>query len=82
MTRTFWKSALERAVRTFAQALLGALAGGLVVTDTAQWKAALIAAAVAAGSSVLMSLAATGVGQQGSPSFVDEGTTAPTTEEY
>jgi hypothetical protein len=40
-TRAFWERAAERAARTFAQALLGALTAGLVVTDAAQWKAAL-----------------------------------------
>ena len=39
-TRRFWVDAAERAIRTFAQALIGAITAGLVVTDAAQWKAA------------------------------------------
>jgi hypothetical protein len=73
-TASFWLDAGERAIRTVAQTLIGALAGGFVVTDTAQWKAALIASGVAGLTSLLMSLAATRVGNSESPSFVDEGT--------
>lgn len=69
-TREFWVRAAERAVRTWAQALLGALTAGLVVTDAAQWKAALIAATVAALASVLTSVAASGVGDPTDPSLI------------
>lgn len=69
-TSDFWKRAAERAIRTFAQALLGALTAGLVVTDSAQWTAALIAAAVAALASVLMSLAGSAVGDPSDPSLL------------
>lgn len=34
-TRRFWVDAAERAIRTFAQALIGAITAGLVVTDAA-----------------------------------------------
>ena len=69
-TRRFWVDAAERAIRTFAQALIGAITAGLVVTDAAQWKAAGIAAAVAALVSLLTSVAASGVGDQDSPSLL------------
>lgn len=72
-TASFWMEATERAIRTAAQSLAGALAGGFVVTDAAQWKAALITAGVAALLSYLMSIAASKVGNPESPSFVDEG---------
>ena len=39
-SKAFWIDAAERAIRTFAQALIGAITAGLVVTDAAQWKAA------------------------------------------
>jgi hypothetical protein len=68
----FWLDALERAVRTFAQALLGALTAGLIVTDAAQWRAALIASAVAAFASLLTSVVASGVGEKGTPSLLPE----------
>ena len=69
-TRRFWVDAAERAIRTFAQALIGAITAGLVVTDAAQWKAAGIAAAVAALISLLTSVAASGVGDQSTPSLL------------
>ena len=69
-SKAFWIDAGERAVRTFAQALIGAITAGLVVTDAAQWKAAGIAAAVAALISLLTSVAASGVGDPVSPSLL------------
>lgn len=69
-SKAFWIDAGERAIRTFAQALIGAITAGLVVTDAAQWKAAGIAAAVAALVSLLTSVAASGVGDQSTPSLL------------
>lgn len=71
-TRQFWVDTGERAVRTFAQALVAAITAGLVVTDIAQWKAALITSGFAAVLSVLMSLAGTRVGDDQSPAFFEE----------
>ncbi len=71
-TAYFWKGALERAIRTYAQALFAILVGGMIVTDTAQWREALLSSAVAALLSVLTSIVASGVGDKGSPSFVKE----------
>jgi len=36
-TKTFWANAAERAVRTFAQALVAVLVAGFVFTDAAAW---------------------------------------------
>ena len=69
-TKAFWIKAAERALRTFAQALLGALTAGLVVIDAVQWKAALIAAVVAAFASVLTSVAGTAVGDRQDPALL------------
>lgn len=69
----FWLEATERAIRTAAQALLGALTAGFAFTDAAQWGDALIAAGIAALISYLMSVVATRVGDPESPSFVDGG---------
>lgn len=69
----FWLEATERAIRTAAQALLGALTAGFVVTDAAQWEAALITSGIAALTSYLMSIVASRVGDPESPSFIDEG---------
>lgn len=71
-SRTFWIDAAERAVRTFAQALVAVLAAGFVFTDGAAWGQALLAAAIAALVSLLTSIAASGVGDSDSPSFVEE----------
>lgn len=71
-TRQFWVDTGERAVRTFAQVLVAAITAGLVVTDTAQWTAALLTAVVAALVSVLMSIGGTTVGDPQSPSFFEE----------
>lgn len=64
-TTAFWKGAAERAVRTFAQVLLavfGTEATGLLDTD---WPGALSAAGMAVVVSLLMSIAASGVGGYG-----------------
>ena len=71
-TVKFWQNALERAVRTAAQSLLalwGTQVTGVLEVD---WVQAASVAALAALTSVLMSLVATGVGDHSSPSFVDE----------
>lgn len=72
LTGRFWRAAGERALRTFAQALLGALGAGLVLTDAAQWRAALITAAGATLASVLTSIVASNVGDSESPALVEE----------
>ena len=69
-TARFWADAAERAVRTFAQALVAALTAGFVFTDGAAWGAALLASAVAALISLLTSVAASGVGDPVSPSLL------------
>ena len=71
-TAYFWKGALERAIRTYAQALFAILVGGMIVTDGAQWIEALLSSAVAALLSVLTSIIASGAGDKGTPSFVKE----------
>ena len=69
-TTAFWIDAAERAVRTFAQALVAVLVAGFVFTDAAAWGEALLSAAVAALVSLLTSVAASGVGDPASPSLL------------
>lgn len=61
----FWRAALERAVKTFAQALIAVMtADGLGLLD-ADWPARLSAAGMAAVLSLLASVASSGVGGPG-----------------
>lgn len=74
-TKEFWLRVAERAIKTFAQALV---ATGIVVGATGQeWQAAVIAAAIAAVLSVVTSVASIGVGESGTPSLVEEAPLVP-----
>mgnify|MGYP000173821378 CR=1 FL=1 len=76
MTSTaFWRAAAERAVRTFAQALIAVLGVGATSVLDVDWPGALSAAALAALLSLLTSVASSGVGDPG-PSLGAE-TTEP-----
>lgn len=68
-TKAFWRDAAERALKTGAQSLAGALAGYTIGQD---WKAALVGAAVTTASSLLTSMASSGVGTPGTASLVSE----------
>lgn len=71
---TFWKSALERAVKTAGQALL--VAAGLGEPGASvigvDWAGALAVAGAAAAASLLTSLVSAPVGPAGTPSLVVE----------
>jgi len=76
-SKAFWANAGERAVRTFAQALVAVMVAGFVFTDAAAWGEALLSAAVAALISLLTSVAASGVGDPVSPSLLPEAAPEP-----
>jgi hypothetical protein len=66
----FWKSAGERALRTFAQVLLSMIVVGETGFLDVDWLQAGSVAGLAAFASVLMSVVATGVGDKGTSSLV------------
>lgn len=71
-TAAFWISTLERAFKTFAQALAAAFgAVGLGIMD-APWQGALSLGGMAALLSVLSSVVSAPIGPDGSPSLVGE----------
>jgi hypothetical protein len=72
-TATFWKSTVERSVRTAAQVLLGFLVIGETGFLDVDWEQALSVTGVAVIASILTSVVATGVGDKGTASLVKEG---------
>jgi len=70
---TFWKSTVERSVRTAAQVLLGFLVVGETGVLDVDWEQALSVTGVAVIASILTSVVATGVGDKGTTSLVKEG---------
>ena len=70
---TFWKSTVERSIRTAAQVLLGFLVVGETGILDVDWDQALSVTGVAVIASILTSVVATGVGDKGTASLVKEG---------
>lgn len=70
-TLEFWKDALERAIRTAAQALVASWATGVTGVLEVNWIQAASVAGLAALTSILMSLAATGRGNPDSASLIE-----------
>ena len=76
-TNTFWKQALERALKTFAQAALALLAGdGIGVLDV-NWGDVASVGALAAVASILTSVVSAPAGEPDSPSLVELPTSEP-----
>jgi len=71
-TLKFWKDASERAIRTAAQALLALWATDISGVLEVDWTQAGSVAALAAVTSVLMSVASTGRGNPESASSIKE----------
>lgn len=68
-SKQFAKDALERAVKTFCQALLALFTVGVSITNI-DWEQALAVAATAALVSILTSIASTGFGSSDNASTV------------
>jgi len=71
-SKLFAKTAAERAIRTAAQALLALWATDISGVLEVDWVQAASVAALAALTSILMSIVATGVADKGTASFVKE----------
>jgi hypothetical protein len=69
-TAYFWKSTLERAIKSFAQALLAVLGVGQVSVLDVSWPTALSTAAMAGLLSVLTSMGSSQIGPSHDPSLV------------
>ncbi|WP_086825966.1 holin [Allokutzneria sp. NRRL B-24872] len=69
-TKLFWLGALERAIKTFAQAAVAVLAANSVGLLDAPWGAAASAAGMAAVLSLLTSIGSATIGDRDSPSLV------------
>lgn len=70
-TGAFWANAFERAVKTFAQALLAFLVADVSVIDV-DWERGFGISATAAVISLLTSLVSAKIGPEGSPSLVSD----------
>jgi hypothetical protein len=68
-TVKFWKDTAERAIRTAAQALLALWATDVTGVLAVDWVQAGSVAALAALTSILMSIIATGVGDKDTATF-------------
>lgn len=69
-SKSFWADAIERAVRTVAQAALSILTINGTNLLNADWKGLLSAAGLAGVISILMSVTASGAGNKNTASFV------------
>ena len=56
MNKTFWKAALIRAIRTFAEAILAYIGTGAVVLGDVNWLAALSAGGFGFVTAILLAL--------------------------
>jgi hypothetical protein len=70
LSRTFWKGAVERAVKTAIQVFVALLSAGNFGLLSAPWSSALSTAGMAALLSLLTSVISEPVGQRQSPSVV------------
>jgi r1t holin len=76
-TTYFWKSTLERALKSFAQSLLAILGVNQIGVLGVDWAAALSTAAMAGVLSVLTSIASGKVATSGDPSLVKPADSVP-----
>lgn len=71
-SKVFWRDAAERAIKTFAQALLSVIAVAGVTVLTVDWVEAFAIGATAALVSVLTSIVSVKIGEEDTASLVHE----------
>ena len=71
-TMDFWKDAAERAIKTFAQAMVAGLSAGAVGILDVPWVDVLSVSALVAALSVLTSIASAPFSSKGTASLVTE----------
>lgn len=72
LTRAFWRSAAERAIRTFAQAFLALVGATAFDVLQADWAGLVGVSLGAAFLSLLTSIVASEIGDKGTPSLIQE----------
>lgn len=70
-TATFWLDALERAIKTAAQTVLGLIGSNVVDVTSLDWHEIGIATAFTTGFSVLTSIVSSGIGEPGTASLLN-----------
>ena len=70
-TATFWLDALERAVKTAAQTVLGLIGTNAATAVSLDWQQIGIATAFTTGLSVLTSIVSSGIGEPGTASLLN-----------
>lgn len=71
LTGTFWLDALERAIKTAAQVLLGTLGASQVALNELDWQLILWSVIGATVLSVLTSIVSSGIGEPGTASVLN-----------
>jgi hypothetical protein len=75
-TGAFWSASIERAIRTFAQSIIAVVSVAGFTPADVDWQQLLAVGGIAAGISLLTSIAGSGVGNAG-PSLANEVLTPP-----
>lgn len=70
-TGSFWLDAVERAVKTAAQTVLGLIGTNVTDVTSLDWQEVGIAAAFTTGLSILTSIVSSGIGEPGTASLLD-----------
>lgn len=70
-TGSFWLDALERAIKTAAQTILGLIGTNVTDVTALNWQEVGIVTGVTAGLSILTSIVSSGIGEPGTASLLN-----------